>query len=149
MGRGALASARKWAMEIRRVLSRFRSSNNLAKPQVPTGTLGTMRLRMIGGKVAERGLYQKGRGLLQSQLHGPWTCAPTRGPGLGSMLNAAVLKFLQKNFFLGGLFRVAHGNSQARGQIGAVAAGLHHSHSHTGSELPLCPAPQLVAMPDP
>ena len=56
---------------------------------------------MIGGKVAERGLYQKGRGLLQSQLHGPWICAPTWGPGLGSMLNAAVLKFLQKIFFWG------------------------------------------------
>ena len=35
------------------------------------------------------------------------------------------------------LFRavpLARGNSQARGQIGAVAAGLHHSHSNTGSE---------------
>ena len=36
-------------------------------------------------------------------------------------------------FFL--LFRaapVAHGSSQARGLIGAAAAGLHHSHSHAG-----------------
>ena len=35
-----------------------------------------------------------------------------------------------------GLFRtapVAYGGSQARGQIGAVAASLHHSHSNTGS----------------
>ena len=34
------------------------------------------------------------------------------------------------------LFRAApaaRGGSQARGRIGAVAAGLHHSHSHTGS----------------
>ena len=29
---------------------------------------------------------------------------------------------------------VAHGSSQARGPIGAVAAGLWHSHSHVGSE---------------
>ena len=44
-------------------------------------------------------------------------------------------------FFLRGQsFRpvpVAYGGSQARGQIGAVAASLHHSHSHTGSELHL------------
>ena len=34
------------------------------------------------------------------------------------------------------LFRastMAYGGSQARGQIGAVAAGLHHSHSNAGS----------------
>ena len=29
---------------------------------------------------------------------------------------------------------MAYGNSQARGQIGATAAGLHHSHSNAGSE---------------
>ena len=29
---------------------------------------------------------------------------------------------------------VAYGGSQARSQIGAVAAGLHHSHSNVGSE---------------
>ena len=28
----------------------------------------------------------------------------------------------------------AYGGSQARGLIGTVAAGLHHSHSNTGSE---------------
>ena len=38
------------------------------------------------------------------------------------------------------LFRaapMAYGSSQSRGQIGAVAAGLHHSHSNVGSELHL------------
>ena len=30
---------------------------------------------------------------------------------------------------------VAYGGSQARGQIGAIAAGLRHSHSNTGLEL--------------
>ena len=38
------------------------------------------------------------------------------------------------------LFRAAstaYGNSQARGRIGAVAAGLHHIHSNMGSELRL------------
>ena len=43
----------------------------------------------------------------------------------------------------------AYGGAQARGLIGAIAAGLHHSHSHTGSELRLGPTPQLTAMPDP
>ena len=41
-------------------------------------------------------------------------------------------------FFGGGGFRatlVAYGGSQARGRIGAVAAGLHHSHSHTRSSM--------------
>ena len=31
----------------------------------------------------------------------------------------------------------AYGGSQPRGQIRAIAAGLHHSHSNTGSELRL------------
>ena len=39
--------------------------------------------------------------------------------------------------------------SHARGRIGAVAAGLHHSHSNTRSEPCLRPIPQLTAMPDP
>ena len=42
-----------------------------------------------------------------------------------------------------------YGGSQPRGQIEAVAAGLHHSHSNAGSELHLQPIPQLMAMPDP
>ena len=50
------------------------------------------------------------------------------------------------------LFRAAptaYGGSQARGRIGAVAAGLHHSHSNTKSELRLPPTSQLEATPDP
>ena len=35
---------------------------------------------------------------------------------------------------------------QARAQIGAVAAGLHPSHSNSGSEPRLRPIPQLMAM---
>ena len=42
----------------------------------------------------------------------------------------------------------AYGGSQARGPIGAVAAGLHHSHSNAGSEQRLQPIPQLMAMLD-
>ena len=33
-----------------------------------------------------------------------------------------------------GLIPVAYGGSQARGRIGAVAAGLRQSHSNAGSE---------------
>ena len=50
------------------------------------------------------------------------------------------------------LFRavpVAYGGSQARGQIGAVAPGLHHSHGNTASELQLQPTQQLAVMRDP
>ena len=57
-----------------------------------------------------------------------------------------------RNFFFFSLFRAipaAYGGSQGRGQIGAVAAGLHHSHSNEGSELRLPPTPQLTVMPDP
>ena len=44
---------------------------------------------------------------------------------------------------------MAYGGSQTRGIIGAVAAGLHHSHSNVGSEPRLWPTPQLTATQDP
>ena len=53
-------------------------------------------------------------------------------------------------FFFFGLFRSApkaHGSSQVRGRIGAVAA--RHSHNHVGSQLHLLPTAQLTATPDP
>ena len=43
----------------------------------------------------------------------------------------------------------AHVGSQARGRIGAVATGLHQSHSNAGSKPSLQPIPQLTATPDP
>ena len=49
-------------------------------------------------------------------------------------------------------FRAAptpHGISQARGQIRAIAASLHHSHSKVGFEQRLRLIPQLTATPDP
>ena len=42
--------------------------------------------------------------------------------------------------------QAAYGSSQARGRIGAAAAGRY---SHVGSELHLRPTPQHMAMPDP
>ena len=61
-----------------------------------------------------------------------------------------ITKISTINFFL--LFRVApmaYGGSQSRGPTGASAASLHHSHGNAGSELPLLPIPQLMAMQDP
>jgi len=48
-----------------------------------------------------------------------------------------------------GLLPTAYGGSQVRGLIGAVATGLHQSHSNAGSETRLQPTPQLTATPDP
>ena len=56
------------------------------------------------------------------------------------------------SFFFFGLFRVAamaYGGSQASGQMGAVGAGLRHSHSNVGFKLHLRPTPQLTATQDP
>ena len=50
-------------------------------------------------------------------------------------------------FFFFCFFRAlpaAHGGSQARNWIRAVAAGLYYSHSNTGCELCLWPTPQLA-----
>ena len=54
-------------------------------------------------------------------------------------------------FFLSFCHFLGHflGGSQARGRIGAVGAGLYHSHSNVGSELCLQPTPELTAMLDP
>ena len=44
---------------------------------------------------------------------------------------------------------MAYESSQARGLIRAVASGLHHNDSNSGSEPNLQPTPQLTAMLDP
>ena len=43
----------------------------------------------------------------------------------------------------------AYGGSQARGLIGAVAAGLRHSHNNMGSKPHLQSTPQVTAALDP
>ena len=48
--------------------------------------------------------------------------------------------------FWGGAALTAYGNCQAKGRIGATAAGLHHSHSIMGSEPHLQLTQQLTAM---
>ena len=59
-------------------------------------------------------------------------------------------KFSLNYFFL--LFTAtssAYESSGVKGWIGAVAAGLHHSHSNEGSELGLWPIVQLLAVLNP
>ena len=51
-------------------------------------------------------------------------------------------------FFLFMAVPVANGSSWARGQTGAAAADLCHSHANTRSEPHLRPVPQLAAMLD-
>ena len=68
---------------------------------------------------------------------------------MSSLENCLFIFYFFYFYFL--LFRavpVAYGSSQGRGQIGAIAAGLHHSHSNVGSEPHLQPTPQLTAMLD-
>ena len=77
-------------------------------------------------------------------------------PLAGSNAGTHFFSFLFFSFFffflVSCLFRAApaaYRGSEARGPIGAVAAGLHHSHSHSGSEPHLQPTPQLTTMLDP
>lgn len=63
--------------------------------------------------------------------------------------NGNIQDFFLWSCFFGATLVAYGGSSQARGQIGAVASGLHHSHSHMGSEPHLRPTPQLTVMTDP
>ena len=70
-------------------------------------------------------------------------------------LQRFVNKYVSFYLFIYCLFAIlraaptAYGGSQARDPIRAIAAGLHHSHSHTRSEPHLRPTPQLTATLDP
>ena len=60
-------------------------------------------------------------------------------------LSSVLLLLLLFVFFFRAI-PAAHGSSQARGQVETAVAGLHHSHSNTGSKP--CPqsTPQITAM---
>ena len=68
-----------------------------------------------------------------------------------NLLSSRSAFFLSIPFFFICLFvfRPVYGSSQARGQIWAIVAGLHHSHSNARSEPHLWSAPQLMARQDP
>ena len=65
-----------------------------------------------------------------------WVLAYTQRNYITGLLFYFILSFF---FFFLRVVPTAYGGSQAMGLIGAVAAGLHHSHSNTGSELSLRP----------
>ena len=75
--------------------------------------------------------------------------APTPNPEIWAELRAEGLGQAGTFFFLFKVELLVYGSSQAKGQIGATVAGLHHGHSNVGSELCLQPMPQLAATPDP
>ena len=66
-------------------------------------------------------------------------CAFRKGSKLTSLLLYLFFFFLSFCHF--GAAPAAYGGSQARGQIGAVAASLHQSHSNAGSQPRLQPTP--------
>ena len=73
-------------------------------------------------------------------------------PGLGFILFPLKWKIFFFFSRLSAFCRAApaeYGDSQARGQIRAVTAGLRQSHNNAGSELRLRPTLQLTATTDP
>ena len=77
-----------------------------------------------------------------------WECQP-HGTNSSEFLKEKLFLFFVFCFGLSRAAPAAYGGSQARGQIGAVAASIHHSHSNARSEPRLRPTPQLPATPDP
>ena len=71
------------------------------------------------------------------------------GPFVLGQLVLAGLSFLSFFFFLFIATPTAYGGSQARGGIGAIAAGLHLNLSDSESQPSLRPTPQFMATPDP
>ena len=74
----------------------------------------------------------------------------TADPGVGDSGQAFQVCLMFERVFCP--FRAApaaYGGSQARGRIGAAAAGLRHSHSLARCELRVRPTPQRTATPDP
>jgi len=74
--------------------------------------------------------------LLENDSGHPLLPSPVQHSGVGTAF--LFLFFFSFYFFFFCLLRAAsetYGSSQARGRIGAVAAGLQRSHSDTGSEL--------------
>ena len=63
--------------------------------------------------------------------------AKNAGISFPLMAESYSIVYMHNNFFFAfsRAAPVAYGDSQARGLIGAVATGLHHSHSNAGSEL--------------
>ena len=65
----------------------------------------------------------------------------------GYMICLSIIIIVFSLFVFSRATPTAYGGSQARSQIGDVAASLRQSHSNMGSEPGLQPTPQLTAMP--
>ena len=101
-------------------------------------------------------------GVTFSSLSSPF-CSPTaltiissspavpspHGSKLWPFFKARDKCYLSFFFFFPMVTPAAYGGFQVKGQIGATAASLCHSHSNTGSKPHLWPTTQLVATPDP
>ena len=92
----------------------------------------------------------------KSRLHqaplgdNPWKAGVIRTFTRGELAASRSLSFLSffLFFFFFCLFRATLQHMEVP-RLGAVAAGLHHSHRKMGSELRLWPTPQLMAAQDP
>ena len=89
--------------------------------------------------------------LAQELPHAMGVAPPKKSYFHGAYIQAFIYLFIYLFIFIFCLFAIswaAHGGSQDRGRIGAVAAGLCQSYSNAGSEASLQPTPQLIAMLD-
>ena len=131
-----------------------RQRPDLAMMRVPEGSLRHFSGREAWGE-------QPPRWGPQSSLHTPELMCPVsqephrqgtdafKGDRWGKETLGLELFFCLLSFVFFRAEPAAYGGSQAGGQIGATAAGLHHSHSNAGSEPRLRPTPQLTAALDP
>ena len=105
------------------------------------------RARGAGPCVRKAGRGCRGRA---GRLRPPPGCRVPRPPQERAHLDTNLHASLNNLFFLCFKGRpAAYGGSQARGLIGAVAAGLHHCQATATSRPKLRPAPQLRATLDP
>ena len=91
------------------------------------------------------------REMVEVLNHGQYLSSKLSAKSSSHLVALVSLKSLFIYFFQFCL-RVAHmacESSQDRGRNRAIAAGLHHSRSNTGSESHLRPTPQFTAVWDP
>ena len=69
----------------------------------------------------------------------------TEMPNMRDQNNITAFCLFVLSFYLSRATPIAYGGSQAGGPVGAVAAGLHQSHSNAAFEPHLQPTPQLMA----
>ena len=114
---------------------------------MPRGLVGWGTRFGEGGQPAERRVLEQGVMSVCGRL------CPGKGQTLATWLPQdprVWAGFFFSFFFLH--FRAApeaYGGSQARGRIGATAAGLRQSHSNARSKPRLQPISQLMVTPDP